>query len=272
MRTNPQFRLSSSSANICAYIKDFWQNFPTAIEVVQNKIRLKLFPAQYSDTFELRGGEQKSHTFYIDFSDDAEALNWCNTPRSVRLDVEYIASTRVLPFLAKRNREDDVQNLINRGIVGAHNFFDKRETIDEYGWRNYGDIYADHEELEYQGPLQLISHYNNQYDALDCFLRQYLVSGDRRWFDLASPLARHIVDIDIYNTIEDRDEYNGGLFWHTDHYSNAHTCTHKAFSIKNTTNLDSEAGGGPGTEHCYTAGLTNFYFLTVDSAYKHAAL
>ena len=133
-------------------------------------------------------------------------------------------------FLQARSSNTDLQGLIDAGLYGANNFFAKREAIDEFGWRNFGDIYADHEELNYSGDTPLISHYNNQYDALDGLLRQYLASGDRGWTDLAFPLAQHIVDIDIYHTIEDRDEYNGGLFWHTDHYANAYTCTHRTYS------------------------------------------
>jgi len=272
LRANPRIRLSSVSGNVSAYIEEFWQYFPKAIEVEQNKLRLKLFPDQFADDFELQGGEQKTHTFFLDFSDDTEALNWCVSPRLVQIESGYLASTKAVHLLPAVYHEDGLQKLINRGIVGAHNFFEKREIIDEFGWRNYGEIYADHEELNYQGSVHLVSHYNNQYDVLDGFLRQFIVSGNRRWFDLAGPLARHIVDIDIYHTTEDKDEYNGGLFWHTDHYSNAYTCTHRTYSIKNSTSYDGEVGGGPGMEHCYTAGLANFYFLTGDPVYKDAAL
>src|SRR5436853_4454991 len=53
--------------------------------------------------------------------------------------------------------------------------FRSREVIDEYGWRNYGDVWADHEEAYYDGPRPIISHYNNQYDLLHSFLIQFLL-------------------------------------------------------------------------------------------------
>jgi len=76
-------------------------------------------------------------------------------------------------------------------------------------------------------------------------------------------LASHIVDIDIYNTDQDRHEYNGGLFWHTDHYLAAETCSHRSYSKHHSSAYEYHAGGGgPADEHCYTAGLATHYFLT----------
>ena len=39
-----------------------------------------------------------------------------------------------------------------------------------------------------------------------------------------------------------------------------------------TKSFDGEVGGGPGSEHCYTSGLTNLFFLTGEQTYKNAAL
>lgn len=272
LRADPQFRCASDSANLYVYIADFWQNFPKAVEANGNRVRLKLFPNQFSDVFELQGGEQKTHTYFLDFGEDLESSSWVVAPRLARIEAAHYANTRLIPFLPETAGEDELQNIINLGISGNNSFFEKREAIDEYGWRNFGDIYADHEQLEYTGSQPLISHYNNQYDVLDGFLRQYIVTQEKPWFELARDLARHIVDIDIYNTTQDKDQYNGGLFWHTDHYSNAFTCTHRTFSSKNLFSYDGEVGGGPGAEHCYTAGLASFYFLTGDPTYKDAVL
>ncbi|MCK4706594.1 MAG: hypothetical protein KAT90_14035, partial [Gammaproteobacteria bacterium] len=68
-------------------------------------------------------------------------------------------------------------------------------------------------------------------------------------------------------------EYNGGLFWHTHHYLSAFTCTHRTFSSKHAADfLYGETGGGPGDEHCYSTGLSYYYFMTGDEVYKQAAL
>src|SRR5690554_8097843 len=76
-------------------------------------------------------------------------------------------------------------------------------------------------------------------------------------------LARHVVDNDIYHTNEDRAGYNNGLFWHTDHYLDAHTSTHRTFSRHNdTSSTPGQTGGGPGAEHCYSTGHLYHYWIT----------
>jgi hypothetical protein len=146
----------------------------------------------------------------------------------------------------------------HEAIAGERGFFAKREVANEYGWRNFGDLWADHEEAYYDGPRPIVSHYNNQYDPLEAFLLCYLMTGERRWWDLADPLARHVIDIDIYHTSQDRAAYNGGLFWHTNHYKDAATSTHRSYSAVN----HPDGGGGPSNEHNYTSGLLLYYYLT----------
>ena len=53
-------------------------------------------------------------------------------------------------------------------------------------------------------------------------------------------LAGHVTDIDIYHTSRDRAAYNGGYFWHTQHYQPAGTATHRAYS-----SARGSSGGGP---------------------------
>src|SRR5205085_12422352 len=126
----------------------------------------------------------------------------------------------------------------------------QREVIDEFGWRHFGEVYADHEAAYYQGTAPVISHYNNQYDVIYGTLLQYLQTGEPSWAELFDPLARHVMDIDIYHTTEDRAAYNGGLFWHTDHYKDAATSTHRSYSRANAV-PGRPYGGGPCNEHNY---------------------
>jgi len=104
-----------------------------------------------------------------------------------------------------------------------------------------------------------VSHYNNQYDALAGFIYQFAGSGDTRWWTLADELASHVIDIDIYHTDRDKAAYNHGLFWHTYHYGDADTATHRTYPrvAKGTTH-----GGGPSADHNYTTGLMLHWFLT----------
>jgi hypothetical protein len=182
--------------------------------------------------------------------------------------------------------------LVDLAIEGENCFANKTEQIDQYGWRNYGDIWGDHEAQFHQGNSPLISHYNNQYDCTLGFAIQYMRTGDTRWRDLMVAMADHAWDIDTYHTSEDKLLYNGGLFWHTYHYADAHTATHRSYpkqlrvhqQFESGTELADlgdtgrklsqiyQIGGGPAAAHNYNTGWMAAYYLTGITRYKDAAI
>ena len=164
-----------------------------------------------------------------------------------------------------------LDELAEEFLTGPQGLYANRERVDEYGWRNWGEIHADHEELHYRGPQPLISHYNNQFDVLLGFLLQYLRTGDERWMDLAHALARHVIDIDIYHTTEDRPAYSGGLFWFTDHYLTAATSSHRTYSRHNAPK-HGDYGGGPSACHNFTTGLFLYHLLTGNGQARDAVI
>jgi hypothetical protein len=85
-------------------------------------------------------------------------------------------------------------------------------------------------------------------------------------------LARHVMDIDIYHTRDDKAAYNGGLFWFTDHYKDAGTSTHRTYSKANCELGDRSYGGGPSAAHNFAAGLLLTYYLTGDLNARAAVL
>jgi hypothetical protein len=273
LRANPTVVLRGDKATLTAAVPEFWQQFPKAVEVEDQRVRLSLFPTQHSDLFELQGGEQKSHTAWLHFgtAGDGEALAWVHGPACARATLAWYAdSGAVVPL--SLGADDRLDGLLAEAVAGPDSLFARREVIDEYGWRHYGDLYADHEAACSRGPQPVISHYNNQYDVLFGALVQFYRTGDRRWCELAGPLARHVIDIDIYHTAEDRPAYNGGLFWHTDHYRDAATATHRSYSRANRPADGRPYGGGPGNEHNYTTGLLHEYYRTGDPQAREAVL
>ncbi len=263
-----------STSGINLTIEKFWQNFPSAIQINDSNIQLGLFPAITDSSYELQGGEKKTHTFWLNLSNQTNNMNWVHSPATVKPANDWLAECAALPTFSPTNETNPIGALIKTGLEHKQSFFAKREMIDEYGWRNFGDLYADHETAGYQGEELFISHYNNQYDPIYGFLRQFLLTGDARWFELADDLAKHVKDIDIYHTIDDKAEYNGGLFWHTDHYLKACTATHRSFSKLQESGAyeDHAGGGGPGGQHCYTTGLAYHYLLTGAEDSKQAVL
>jgi len=269
-RANPIISLMCKDKQISGIIKYFWQNFPKAIEASNTSMIIRLFPHQYNDIFELQGGEQKTHTTLLHFSsylDNGSRLEWIQNPLILRSTPEWYTRTKVFDYLVPENNDPNkgYLNLINVAIKGDNTFFQRREIIDEYGWRHFGELYADHEAIGYEGPETLVSHYNNQYDGIYSALVHYARSGDWRWFVLADNICCHVKDIDIYHTDEDRPEYNRGLFWHTEHYIDSATCTHRCFSKQHLKFRNVAAyGGGPSLSHVYTTGLLYHYYLTGD--------
>ena len=282
LRATPIMAITDGKNTIVGTLKNFWQNFPKSIETQGNCLRIRLFPKYFNDLFELQGGEQKTHSIYLYFAReqiDLKSLAWVHNPLIVHASPEWYCSSKVFLYVIPKNTVSnkfpykECEKLVDVAIKGKNSFFNRREIIDEYGWRNFGDLYADHENLCYEGPKPVISHYNNQYDVINSFLIQFIRTGEKDWFKLAEELAWHVIDIDIYHTDKDRYEYNRGLFWHTDHYVDAATSTHRSFSKKTKIikNLK-DYGGGPGYEHNYTTGLLNYYFLTGELRAKEAVM
>ena len=271
-RAQPLVAVYSGSLAVAGAVRDFWQNFPKAIEVSGSSLVVSLFPRQSRDPHELQGGERKTHVVHISFlqeDTDLSGIDWIRGRLVARAPVEWYASSSAIPYVTPRTVDRNAQYLalVDAAIEGPHAFDNKREAIDEYGWRHFGDLYADHEAVHYEGPPPVISHYNNQYDVIYGAFVQFARSGDARWFSMMDQLASHVVDIDIYHTTEDRPEYSGGPFWHTNHYTSAFTGTHRSFSRR-----AGRPGGGPSSGHCYTSGLMHHYFLTGEVASREAVI
>jgi hypothetical protein len=91
----------------------FWQSFPKALGVSDNRINISLFPKQFDDDFELQSGEQKTHTIFLDFS--GASLNWIQEPLIAQVSPEWIASSEVIPGFEARTDSSfsDVYDVIN---------------------------------------------------------------------------------------------------------------------------------------------------------------
>jgi hypothetical protein len=275
LRASPIASLHGQYGDITVAVPEFWQQFPKAIEVAGRTLRIGLFPRQFGDPFELQGGERKTHTLWLHFGAGHPAsapLAWVHYPACVLATPVWYAASGAIPHLTPASPSGGrLESLLTEVMDGPRSFFAHRELIDEYGWRNFGEIYADHEVAYYPGPPPVISHYNNQYDCLYGATLQYLRTGDPRWLEVLDPLARHVMDIDIYHTNRDRAAYNGGLFWFTDHYLDAATCTHRTYSRRNQ-QPGQPYGGGPSSSHNFTTGLLHYYYLTGDPDARDAVI
>lgn len=298
-RASPYIAVELSGSTLGVASSTFWQNFPHSIRARHTSIEIGFFPKESDYPHELQGGEQKTFDLGVYFgpaSADSFPLDGYLSEPVPRIDSEYLYSTGVIPEFIPATKEDAIERLYNRlveqAIVGENCFISKREKIDGYGWRNFGDIYGDHEAVYHKGKTPLISHYNNQYDCTLGFCYQYLRTGNRLWYEQMIAMAQHSWDIDTYHTDRDKLLYNGGLFWHTYHYADADTGTHRSYprsllgenQFESGTDLKEMGatgkrlkkvygkGGGPAASHNYSSGWMFAYYLTADRRYFDAAV
>lgn len=276
LHASPTVALEGGDGNLTVAIPEFWQQFPGSVSAEASHIHVGLFPAQWNDHFELQGGEQKTQTVWLslDVKDaDLHDVDWVHQPIQIAASPEWHARTQALPYFcpATSDPHSRLSNLLAEAGRDENSLTAKRDAIDEYGWRHFGELWADHEAAYFEGSKTIISHYNNQFDSIYGGILQLARTGDAEWFDLFDPLARHVSDIDIYHTQQDRAAYNGGLFWHTDHYSDAATCTHRTYTTQNA-KPGQDYGGGPSDEHNYTTGLLHHYYLTGNAESRAAVI
>ncbi|MCA9035725.1 MAG: hypothetical protein KDA91_11380 [Planctomycetaceae bacterium] len=299
----PTVVLVSETGSFSVSQPEFWQQFPSSIEVNKGQLIWGVMPEHAGDAnYELQGGEQKTKTTWIalhnDHSSERDILpagalaHVCSVTRIIQSGASF-AEANVLPWFpgdypardadtgtgfptsgSERPVDDDLRRLssyLADATSGDFSLEARRRKIDEFGWRNFGDIPADHEQTHYEGSNTIVSHYNNQFDLIFGAILQFAASADLRWIDLFDPLARHVMDIDIYHTTQDREVFNGGLFWHTDHYVDARTATHRTYSRENQ-KPGRPYGGGPGNEHNYTTGLLYYFYLTGNPEARESVL
>jgi len=295
-RAIPRLGVGNQEHQLVFCMRDYWENFPKSVRQSDHRLSLGLFPEQSGTYHELQGGEQKTHQWAVccDPRQGREALAWYHTPSFVTLNPETYARAQGVRYLTPRAEDpnQDYLALVDGAIEGEDTFLTKRETIDEYGWRNFGDLYGDHEAVFGDPGRPLISHYNNQYDCVGGFAIQFLRSGRKDWWDQMIAMADHAWDIDTYHTERDKNLYNGGLFWHTYHYADADSATHRSYpsSLSSAGKMPGgkdlaelgrtgkrlakvyAIGGGPSASNNYPTGWMYAYWLSGETDYREAAI
>lgn len=267
-RAEPMCCLQTEALSWGFWMPEFWQEFPKRIDVGPRSATLAFLAENPQDVHELQGGEQKTYSAWLVCNSGHDHGREGVTRQLAALSCRVTAHGQIagpvpeFPALLPSHgswQGSQLAQFAEEVGFGPKGLLVGREEIDEYGWRHFGDVYASHEKAFYQGALPFVSHYNNQFDLLRGLILCRLLSNDSRWDQLIHPLARHVMDIDIYHTSRDRSTFNGAMFWMTDHYLTAATATHRAFSRKNAKRPG--YGGGPSNEQNYTSGLTLYYLL-----------
>src|SRR5262249_43959032 len=146
LRASPVVSLGGAGHCVAAALPEFWQQFPKAIEVSGTVLRLRLFPGQFGDPFELQGGEQKTHTVWLHFGEASaapcSALDWVHRPATAHAGAAWYADSGALPYLTPPDETTRARldPFLREAVQGPNSFSGRREVIDEYGWRHHGEL------------------------------------------------------------------------------------------------------------------------------------
>lgn len=273
LRPQPFIQIELAQTSLFIQAKHFWQKYPAGILSSCKRTVVDFADQKSACEVELQPGEIKSHNISFSLGETC-SLTQLQLNQTICLQSDNLQQSHAIPFVNESLIQHPLHKVLVETTNSGYKWLAKREALDEFGWRNYGDLFADHEAAHYKGEGIFVSHYNNQYDPLLGFLKLWLLTGKPEYKVLADDLFDHIVNIDIYHTTLDKPEYNNGMFWHTDHYVAAETASHRTYSQHQASNVyvDHAGGGGPGSHHCYSTGLAFYYLLTGSKQAKQITL
>jgi len=294
-RANGWLHARSHAGGVAVSIRELWQSFPKSLEFTSGKVRIGLWPGEFAGVHELLGGEQKTHEILFLFHDSktsdediARRMKAFHRPLYAMPHPKAVYATRTFwptGALDRRNYgilEQTCDTFVYPVGSRRTSVIGMWEEIDEYGWRHFGDAFADNE----SSPIQMvrdypqhftgrrpISHYGNEYDVNYGIILQGLRRGDHNWMWLADVMCRHYADIGVYHTDADGAKaYAHGPFTHTTHNTAAFRSTHRMYPGETRKYKLLYHSGGPNAGHCYVASLAQHYYLTGNRTSRDAFL
>lgn len=212
------------ASNITVVVEDGWQNYPKALRGKNNRLEVGLFPGEFSNSFELREGEYKTHSFWLRYHTD------------VAQDVEEVAQSLMHPlrFDAQSNHyplltgtfwqnfafyETAIESQIVTAdghasrVASAKNIFDDIKKNNLYGLVDYGDLpmHGVDGHLPSNLPGGVLAGMQRQ------SMRALEDSQKDMWYELTRAGVKHSADVDVHHTqiqgrYAQRNWYEGGLY------------------------------------------------------------
>jgi exo-rhamnogalacturonan lyase-like protein len=191
--------------------RDFWETYPSALELDATGLRLDLLPALVPDAYTvenaegwfhrlyqwfdegcylMRAGQTTQHEFFLWFDADEKAASrqtaWLSAPLLPQASPEYLCSTGVLGggvFPKEPGVWDAYESFFDGGFAAL---VKDREAQRMHGWMNFGDWYGE----------RGLNAGNNEYDLAWCLGMQWMRTGDRHYFEPGLEMARHYSTVD----------------------------------------------------------------------------
>lgn len=299
-RPDAWLHASDRRYGLAVAVRHFWQNFPKALSAEANgSVRVALWPEEFAAVHELQGGENKTHEVAFFFHTGrqgstrtenrvATVMGSFHHPLYVRAPAEWYISSGSFDdaVVYDPDRFPGYERFQQGALLSkGNNLRNDLETIDEYGWRNFGDTWAKNETDKSGSPhegRQVVNHYNLEYDLgygmLFQSLRTLGTELSREWWNYAEAALRHESDIDVYHSMKEtgsRVVYSGGKFTHTQHGVEAVDSTHRGsprLTWFGSLRWPWGAGSSPESGHFNTRGQLCYYYFTGDRRVLESAL
>ena len=280
----------SDRVGLAVGLRDFWQNWPKAIDFNRGRISLALCPELPAGLYDgkpleeenklyyaLRGGVHtfkvgaaKTHEFWVHYlagKPDAtrlgEFFRAAEEPLLAVAEPAYVSATRAAGDFppADLRKYAGYDAWLSRAL-DVH--LKRRDKDREYGMLNYGDWYGERK----------VNWGNLEYDLAHGMFVQYLRAGDRRCFLRGEQAARHHVDVDVIHATNPHLKNpwgpppQKGEMWlhglnHTGgYYENAPLPVERTYQMGHSTNFG----------HVWVGGDFEYYYLTGDRRAREVAL
>lgn len=281
---------ASGGAGLAVGLRDFWQNWPKAIQCSPRRLVLELCPTLPGSLYDgkpweeenkwyyaLRGGQ---HTFKVGVAKTHEIWGqyFFGKPDSRQLgaffqaveepllavaDPAYVSATKALGEFPPADfaKFAGYDAWLDRAL-DVH--LKRRDKEREYGMLNYGDWYGERK----------VNWGNLEYDLAHGMFLQYLRTGSRKYFFRGEQAARHHIDVDVIHAVNPHLKNpwgpppQVGEIWlhclnHTGgYYDNASLPIERTYQMGHSTNFG----------HVWVGGDFEYYFLTGDRRAKEVAI
>ncbi len=282
--------IGSEAGGMAVGLREFWQNWPTAISCDRIRICLELCPDLPADLYADKPLEEENklyyavrdgfHTFKVGVAKTHElAINYFDgKPDAERLTQFFQAFEEPLLAVTPPAHASDSKALGSFPPSAPDRYFgydpwldralqhhlQRRDQIREYGMLNYGDWYGE----------RSVNWGNLEYDLAHGMFVQYLRTGDRRYFARGEQAARHHIDVDVIHATNPflKNPWGAapqvGEMWlhclnHTGgYYEDAPLPVSRTYQMGHSTNFG----------HVWVGGDFEYYLLTGDRRAREVAI
>lgn len=270
----------SQFGHVQVMVRDFWQQYPGALELDRNKVSVALFdggtdtsaPPQSDNTY------KRANSFYFDHhggaktyqvrlrlpakTEDNDRVVAANDRyQAHRLDVmaplTWYADSKVFgdyePASTSGTHGYDAVLMENLYVPSMTVFDGHVPLAITYGWRDFGDRLRWRSESV--DGVKLPAFYNDSHIGANGFLHEFIRTGDQRYFELGETATRHFRDIDVWHNPRAGCWETGGV-----------PQPPGEEKLPNHANVDHEDPRIPFMHwgHAHVSGMSDLYLLTGD--------